>query len=69
MTIKSFYLVGQDKATYGQDIHVEQYHDLEALQAAVASQYNIIDANGVYKTSYTYARSFLTTNRCGVTRS
>ncbi|PSK43021.1 Isotrichodermin C-15 hydroxylase [Elsinoe australis] len=47
MTIKSFYLVGQDKATYGQDIHVEQYHDLEALQAAVASQYNIIDTNGV----------------------
>lgn len=42
MTIKSFYLVGQDKNTFHQEIHIDQYHDFEALQLAVAEQYNII---------------------------
>lgn len=46
MTIKSFYLVGQDKDIYGQDIHIDQYHDFEALQHAIAEQYNIIEPAG-----------------------
>lgn len=47
MTIKAFYLVGQSKDTYGHDIHIDQYHDFESLQLAVAGQYNIIDASGI----------------------
>jgi len=46
MTIKGFYLVGQDKAIHRQDIHIDQYHDFEALQVAVAEQYNIIQSTG-----------------------
>jgi hypothetical protein len=46
MTIKSFYLVGQDKNVFRQDIHIDQYHDFEALQVAVAEQYNIIQSTG-----------------------
>jgi len=46
MTIKGFYLVGQDKTIYRQDIHIDQYHDFEALQVAVAEQYNIIQSTG-----------------------
>lgn len=48
MTIKSFYLVGQDKDVFRQDIHIDQYHDFEALQLAVAEQYNIIVPTGTY---------------------
>ncbi|RYO39354.1 hypothetical protein AA0113_g4154 [Alternaria arborescens] len=47
MTIKSFYLVGQDKNVFRQDIHIDQYHDFEALQVAVAEQYNIIQSTGI----------------------
>jgi hypothetical protein len=46
MTIKGFYLVGQSKEVFRQDIHIDQYHDFEALQVAVAEQYNIIQAPG-----------------------
>jgi len=46
MTIKGFYLVGQDKDVFRQDIHIDQYHDFEALQVAVAEQYNIIQSTG-----------------------
>jgi hypothetical protein len=46
MTIKGFYLVGLDKEVYRHDIHIDQYHDFEALQLAVAEQYNIIQAAG-----------------------
>jgi hypothetical protein len=42
MTIRGFYLVGLSKDVYHQDIHIDQYHDFEALQVAVAEQYNII---------------------------
>jgi hypothetical protein len=48
MTIKNFYLVGLDRKVYGQDIHIDQYHDFEALQVAIAEQYNIIQAGGEY---------------------
>jgi hypothetical protein len=44
MTIRGFYLVGLSKDVYHQDIHIDQYHDFEALQVAVAEQYNIIQA-------------------------
>ncbi|KAI2475479.1 Cytochrome P450 [Pyrenophora tritici-repentis] len=47
MTIKGFYLVGQDKTIYRQDIHIDRYHDFEALQVAVAEQYNIIQSTGI----------------------
>ncbi|KAK3711656.1 hypothetical protein LTR37_009432 [Vermiconidia calcicola] len=47
MTIKGFYLVGQPKDIYHQEIHIDQYHDFLALQHAVAEHYNIIDAAGV----------------------
>ena len=47
MTIKTFFLVGQDKDVWKHEIHIDQYHDFEALQLAVASQYNIIDAVGI----------------------
>ncbi|KAL9620417.1 MAG: hypothetical protein Q9160_005002 [Pyrenula sp. 1 TL-2023] len=47
MTIKTFYLVGQDKNQYHQEIHLDPYHDFEALQFAVAEQYNIIQAAGI----------------------
>ena len=47
MTIKTFYLVGQNKDTFKQDIHIEQYHDFEALQLAVAGSYNIVGVNGI----------------------
>jgi hypothetical protein len=50
MTIKGFYLVGQDKNVFRQDIHIDQYHDFEALQIAVAEQYNIIQSTGKYIT-------------------
>jgi hypothetical protein len=46
MTIKGFYLVGLDKTLFHHDIHIDQYHDFEALQLAVAEQYNIIQAAG-----------------------
>jgi hypothetical protein len=46
MTIKHFYLVGQSKEIFGQDIHIDQYHDFEALQVAIAEQYNVIQAGG-----------------------
>lgn len=46
MTIKNFYLVGQDKNVFHQEIHIDQYHDFEALQLAVAEQYNIIVPTG-----------------------
>jgi hypothetical protein len=46
MTIKSFYLVGLSKDVYHQDIHIDQYHDFEALQVAIAEQYNIIQPAG-----------------------
>jgi hypothetical protein len=46
MTIKGFYLVGQNKNLFHQDVHIDQYHDFEALQLAVAEQYNIIEAAG-----------------------
>lgn len=48
MTIKGFYLVGQSKDVFHQDIHIDQYHDFEALQVAVAEQYNIIQPAGTY---------------------
>jgi hypothetical protein len=48
MTIKNFYLVGQNKDIYAHDIHIDQYHDFEALQVAVAEQYNIIQAAGQF---------------------
>ena len=48
MTIKGFYLVGQSKDVFHQDIHIDQYHDFEALQVAVAEQYNIIQPAGKY---------------------
>jgi hypothetical protein len=48
MTIKNFYLVGLDRKVYGQHIHIDQYHDFEALQVAIAEQYNIIQAGGEY---------------------
>ena len=47
MTIKNFYLEGQDKDAFKHEIHIEQYHDFEALQLAVAGSYNIIDPNGI----------------------
>lgn len=47
MTIKNFYLVGQDKNVFHQEIHIDQYHDFEALQLAVAEQYNIITPTSV----------------------
>jgi hypothetical protein len=47
MTIKGFYLVGQDKNVFHQEIHIDQYHDFEALQVAIAEQYNIIQAAGI----------------------
>ncbi|KAF1941670.1 cytochrome P450 [Clathrospora elynae] len=47
MTIKGFYLVGPEKAVFHQDIHIDQYHDFEALQVAVAEQYNIIQPAGI----------------------
>jgi len=47
MTIKGFYLVGQSKDIFHQDIHIDQYHDFEALQVAVAEQYNIIQPAGI----------------------
>lgn len=47
MTIKSFYLIGQNQDVYRHDIHIDQYHDFEALQLAVAGTYNIIDPNGI----------------------
>jgi hypothetical protein len=46
MTIKGFYLVGQSKELFHHEIHIDQYHDFEALQVAVAEQYNIIDPAG-----------------------
>lgn len=46
MAIKHFYLVGQDKEAFLQEIHIDQYHDFEALQVAVAEQYNIVVATG-----------------------
>ena len=46
MTIKGFYLVGQSKDLYHQEVHIEQYHDFEALQHAVAEQYNIVEPSG-----------------------
>jgi hypothetical protein len=64
MTIKSFYLVGQDKNVFRQDIHIDQYHDFEALQVAVAEQYNIIQSTG--KQTYridTNVNSHLTRHR------
>jgi hypothetical protein len=48
MTIKGFYLVGQSKDVFHQDIHIDQYHDFEALQVAVAEQYNVIQATSMY---------------------
>jgi hypothetical protein len=48
MTIKGFYLVGQSKEVFHQDIHIDQYHDFEALQVAVAEQYNVIQATSMY---------------------
>jgi len=48
MTIKGFYLVGQSQDIFHQDIHIDQYHDFEALLLAVAEQYNIIEPNGKY---------------------
>jgi hypothetical protein len=48
MTIKGFYLVGQSKDVFHQDIHIDQYHDFEALQVAVAEQYNVIQATGTF---------------------
>jgi hypothetical protein len=53
MTIKGFYLVGQSKDVFHQDIHIDQYHDFEALQVAVAEQYNVIQATGKYCLSHT----------------
>lgn len=47
MTIKGFYLVGQNTNLYHQEIHIDQYHDFEALQVAIAEQYNIIQAAGI----------------------
>lgn len=47
MTIKSFYLIGQSKEVWRHDIHIDQYHDFDALQLAVAEQYNIIDPTGI----------------------
>ncbi|KAF5854160.1 hypothetical protein GGP41_006969 [Bipolaris sorokiniana] len=47
MTLKGFYLVGQDKDVYHQDIPVDQCHDFESLQIAIAEQYNIIQATGI----------------------
>jgi hypothetical protein len=47
MTIKGFYLVGQNTDVYHQEIHIDQYHDFEALQVAIAEQYNIIQAAGI----------------------
>lgn len=46
MTLKGFYLVGQDKDVYHQDIPIDQCHDFESLQIAIAEQYNIIQATG-----------------------
>lgn len=46
MTVKAFYLVGQDKNVYHQDIHIDQCHDFESLQIAIAEQYNIIQPTG-----------------------
>jgi len=47
MTIKGFYLVGQSKELFHHEIHIDQYHDFEALQLAVAEQFNIIDPTGM----------------------
>lgn len=47
MTIKGFYLVGQNTDVYHQDIHIDQYHDFEALQLAIAEQYNVIQPAGI----------------------
>jgi hypothetical protein len=47
MTIKGFYLVGQSTDLYHQEIHIDQYHDFEALQVAIAEQYNIILSAGI----------------------
>jgi hypothetical protein len=49
MTIRAFYLVGQPKDVFTQEIHIDQYHDFEALQLAIAEQYNIIQAAGEYQ--------------------
>ena len=46
MTVKGFYLVGQDKNVYHQDIDIEQCDDFNALQIAVAEQFNIIQSTG-----------------------
>lgn len=46
MTLKGFYLVGQDKDVYRQDIPIDQCHDFESLQIAIAEQYNIIQPTG-----------------------
>jgi hypothetical protein len=48
MTIKGFYLVGQSKDLFHHEIHIDQYHDFEALQLAIAEQYNIIDPTGMF---------------------
>jgi hypothetical protein len=48
MAMKRFYLVGQDKEVFSQDIQIDQYHDLEALQVAIAEQYNIVQPLGKY---------------------
>jgi hypothetical protein len=49
MTIRAFYLVGQPKDVFTQEIHIDQYHDFEALQLAIAEQYNIIQAAGKHQ--------------------
>jgi hypothetical protein len=61
MTIKGFYLVGQSKDVFRQDIHIDQYHDFEALQVAVAEQYNVIQATGKY---YLRRTSSIANNVC-----
>lgn len=49
MTTKSFYLVGQDKAVFRHDVNIGECHDFEALQVAVAEQYNIVVPTGNYR--------------------
>lgn len=46
MTVKGFYLLGQDKSVYHQDIQIDQCHDFASLQITIAEHYNIIQSTG-----------------------
>jgi hypothetical protein len=52
MAIKGFYLVGQDKDVFRQDLQIDQYHDFEALQVAIAEQYNIVQPLGKCRSAF-----------------